>query len=162
MLYPVIYLEIAAARKASGPCDMQGCYLVMSKSAILAFPLFCVSIANAQSGKTTPRKVPERAAPACSQGAICFSGRVAQGKEFRRTLNTELEFVLERGWNIAIVPKRPEGDCRELASVVNPPYRAHRQLYIDTSYGWTAEDENVQFPARIPFRDELRRLPDRV
>jgi hypothetical protein len=123
----------------------------MSKPAILAFPLFWVLIANAQIVKTTPRKVPERAAPACSQGAICFSGRVAQGEEFRRTLNTELEFVLERGWTIAIVPKRPEGDCREFASVVNPPYRAHRQLYIDTSYGWTAEDETSDSPREFRF-----------
>ena len=143
--------DAAALAKATGPCDMQSCYLVMSKPAILAFPLFWVLIANAQIVKTMPRKVPERAAPACSQGAICFSGRVAQGEEFRRTLNSELEFVLEPGWTIAIVPKRPEGDCREFASVVNPPYRAHRQLYIDTSYGWTAEDETSDSPREFRF-----------
>ena len=143
--------DAAALAKATGPCDMQSCYLVMSKPAILAFPLFWVLIANAQIVKTTPRKVPERAAPACSQGAICFSGRVAQGEEFRRTLNTELEFVLERGWTIAIVPKRPEGDCREFASVVNPPYSAHRPIYIDTGYGWTAEDETSDSPREFQF-----------
>jgi hypothetical protein len=43
-----------------------------------------------------------------------------------------------------------KGDCRELASVVNPPYRAHRDLYIDTSYGWTAEDE-VSKPREFRF-----------
>ena len=143
--------DAGAFAKATGPCDMQSCYLVMSKPAILAFPLFWVLIANAQIVKTMPRKVPERAAPACSPGAICFSGRVAQGEEFRRTLNTELEFVLERGWTIAIVPKRPEGDCREFASVVNSPYRAHRELYIDTSYGWTAEDETSDSPREFRF-----------
>jgi hypothetical protein len=79
--------------------------------------------------------------PACSPGATCFSGEVSAGEEFRRTLNTELEFVLEPGWNIVIMPKRPAGDCQEFASVVNAPYRAHRDLYIDMSYGWTAEEE---------------------
>ena len=140
----------AAFAKAPGPCDMQSCCLVMNKPAVLAF-LFWVLIADAQIVGTTPRKVPERAAPACSTGAICFSGKVSQGEQFRRALNTELDFVLERGWTIAIVPKRPEGDCREFASVVNPPYSAHRPIYIDTGYGWTAEDETSDSPREFQF-----------
>jgi hypothetical protein len=123
----------------------------MSKPAIFAFSLFCALIANAQSVKRAPRKVPGMGKPACSSGAICFSGEVSEGEEFRKTLNTELEFVLARGWSIAIVPKRPEGDCPELASVVNAPYRAHRDLYIDTSYGWTAEDETSPSPREFRF-----------
>lgn len=123
----------------------------MSKPAILAFPLFCALIANAQSVKRTPRKVPGTDRPACSSGAICFSGKVSQGAEFRKPLNSELEFVLEPGWSITIVPHRPSGDCRELASVVNPPYRAHRELYIDMSYGWTAEDEVSTSPREFRF-----------
>ena len=123
----------------------------MSKPAILAFLLFCTLIANAQDVKRTPRRVPGSDRPACATRAICFSGTVSEGEEFRKTLNTELEFVLEPGWNITIVPKRPEGDCRELASVVNPPYRAHRDLYINTSYGWTAEDEVSASPRVFVF-----------
>jgi hypothetical protein len=38
-------------------------------------------------------------------------------------LNAELDFALTGSWSIALVPKRPEGDCPELAFVVNPPYR---------------------------------------
>jgi hypothetical protein len=142
--------DAAAFAKATGPCDMQSCYLVVSKPAILAFPLFWVLIANAQMAGTTPRKVPGRQ-PECSPGAICFSGKVSEGEEFRRALNTELDFVLERGWTIAIVPKRPEDDCREFASVVNPPYSAHRPIYIDTGYGWTAEDETSDSPRKFQF-----------
>ena len=98
-----------------------------------------------------PRKPAGAEKPVCSPQAICFSGKVSEGEEFRKSLDTELEFVLERGWNIAIVPKRPEGDCHEFASVVNPPYRAHRDLYIDTTYGWTAEDEVSTSPRQFRF-----------
>ena len=123
----------------------------MSKSLILAFALFCALIANAQRVGTARHKVPGTDKPTCSRGAICFSGAVSEGEEFRKTLNTELEFVLARGWSIAIVPKRPKGDCEELASVVNPPYRAHRDLYIDASYGWTAEEETSASPREFLF-----------
>ena len=102
-----------------------------------------------------PRKVTGVDTPVCSTEAICFSGRVAASEEFRKELNTELEFALERGfergWTIAVVPKRPEGNCEELASVVNPPYRAHRDLSIDTSYGWTAEQEVSTSPREFQF-----------
>ena len=123
----------------------------MNRPAILAFPFFCVLIANAQGVNRTSRKVPGGDKPACSPGAICFSATVSEGEEFRKTLSIELEFVLARGWSIAIVPRRPEGDCREFASVVNPPYRAHRELYIDMSYGLTAEDEVRASPREFRF-----------
>ena len=123
----------------------------MNRPAILALPLFCVLIANAQAPKTKARRTPVRVAPACSPGAICFSGKVSEGEEFRKALNAELDFVLAPGWTITIVPKRPEGDCREFASVVNPPYRAHRSIYINTSYGRTAEDEVSDSPREFSF-----------
>ncbi len=123
----------------------------MSKAAILAFSLFYALIANAQSVKTAPRKVPGADKPECRPGAICFSGEVSEGQEFRKTLNAELEFVLAGGFGIAIVPTRPEGDCREFASVVNAPYRAHTALDIDMSYGWTAEDEVSWSPREFRF-----------
>jgi len=130
---------------------MQSWYLAMSKPAALALPLFCVLIANAQS-VSMPRRVPVPGrTPACSPGGICFSGKVSEGEEFRKTLTAELEFVLEPGWNITIVPTRPEGECKELAAVVNPPYRAHREIYIDMSYGMTAEHEVAMSPREFRF-----------
>ena len=89
--------------------------------------------------------------PVCSPGAICFSGEVSEGEEFRKALNNKLEFVLQRGWTIAVVPKTPEDNCQEFASVVNAPYRAHRDLYIDMSYGWTAEQETSASPRQFDF-----------
>jgi hypothetical protein len=112
--------------------------------------LFCATAVHTQEVFTAPRKLPDRK-PACAAGAICFSGEVFSGKEFRRSINASLEFVLEPGWNIAVVPKRPEGDCKEFASVVNAPYRAHRALYIDMSYGWTAENEVDTSPRTFYF-----------
>jgi len=123
----------------------------MNTSALLAVALLTALIANAQKVTKMPRKVPGTEKPACSPGAICFSGEVSQGREFRKLLNTELEFVLQPEWAIAVLPKQPDGDCREFAAVVNGPYRAHRDLLIDTSYGWTAEDEVATSPREFRF-----------
>jgi hypothetical protein len=123
----------------------------MSQAATLALLLLFPLIADAQNTVRASRKVPGVDKPVCSPGAICFSGEVSEGQEFHKTLNTNLEFVLAGGWGISIVPKRPESDCDEFASVVNAPYRAHRALDIDTSYGWTAEDEVSASPREFRF-----------
>jgi hypothetical protein len=116
----------------------------------VVLPVFCIVAVHAQEVMTAPRKSPDRK-PACAAGAICFSGEVINGKEFRHPINASLDFVLEPGWTIAIVPRQAEGDCKEFASVVNAPYRAHRELYIDTSYGWTAENEVDASPRKFYF-----------
>lgn len=118
--------------------------------AVISLALAGVLIVYAQDVGTTPRRAPARR-PACSRQAICFSGEVSAGEEFRKPIDPELEFVLAPGWTIAVVPKKPEGDCQEFASVVNAPYRAHRPLYIDMSYGWTAEDEVSISPREFRF-----------
>jgi hypothetical protein len=121
----------------------------MRKAAICGILLFCASPAHPQAARRIPGKAADL--PACPAGAICFSGKVSAGEEFRRPLNADLEFVLERGWTITVVPKRAEGDCTEFASVVNAPYRAHRSLNIDTSYGWTGEEEVSTSPREFRF-----------
>jgi hypothetical protein len=119
--------------------------------------IVCGSSANPQRIQRMPRKVPWTEKPACSPGAICFSGAVSSGQEFRKILTADLEFVLVPGWQIAIVPRRPEGSgpppgrCDEFAAVVNGPYRAHRDLLIDVSYGWTAEQEVETSPRVFRF-----------
>lgn len=123
----------------------------MSQPVILALAFLCISLADGQSIKKAPRKIPGAEKPTCSPGAICFSGQVSAGEEFRKALNSELDFVLQPGWTIAVVPKHPEADCVEFASVVNAPYRAHRSLYIDMSYGWTAEEEVGTSPREFSF-----------
>jgi len=84
--------------------------------------VFCVIAVYAEDVVTAPRKLPDRK-PACDAGSICFSGEVFNGKEFRHSINASLDFVLEPVWNIAVVPRQSEGDCKEFASVVNGPYR---------------------------------------
>ncbi len=127
------------------------------RAAILT--LVCTAAFQAQQTITAPRRSPGRN-PNCALGAICFSGEVWNGKDFRHSVSSSLSFVLEpeswrdpnmTGWTIAIVPTQTEGDCKEFASVVNAPYRAHRQLYIDESYGWTAQDEMDDSPREFYF-----------
>jgi hypothetical protein len=95
--------------------------------------------------------------PECRRGAICFSGEVIPGREFSRDLGSDLVFELattlapNSGWIINIAPKRTQKDCDDFASVVNSPYRAHNQLEIDRSYGWTAEDETADSPREFGF-----------
>ncbi|HUA59213.1 MAG TPA: hypothetical protein VML19_10695 [Verrucomicrobiae bacterium] len=71
------------------------------------------------------------------------------------TLNADLEFVLQQswtgGWTVTIVPRQPKEGCDEFASVVTGPYRAHRPLDIDMSYGWTAEEEVGYSPREFSF-----------
>lgn len=126
-------------------------------SSLALLLIFCGLAGNAQRTQRMPRKVPRTDRPLCSPGAICFTGAVSEGQEFRKALTADLEFVLVRGWHIAIVPRRPEGvgppsqGCDEFAAVVNGPYRAHRDLLIDVSYGWTAEQEVEASPRVFQF-----------
>ena len=125
----------------------------MCKAGILLLSLWCAWTAGAQGVRTAPPTLPPTNKPACSQGAICFSGDVSAGEEFRKELNSQLDFVLKPAWKIGIEPKRPEGDCGDgdFANVENPPYRAHREIYIDASYGWTAEQEVSVSPREFDF-----------
>src|SRR5215831_7574880 len=109
--------RIAGASAASSLSAVVVCKAIvaMKRAAILGFPLFCALTVNAQNVIRMPRRVPGKEKPTCSPGAICFSGKVSAGEEFRKTLNADLEFVLKPGWNIAIAPKRAEGACNEFA-----------------------------------------------
>jgi hypothetical protein len=98
---------------------------------VIALALTGALIACAQDIQTR-RNNPAINRPTCSRRAICFSGEVSAGEEFRKSINTELEFVLAPGWTITVVHKKPEGDCHEFASVVNALYRAHRDVYAAT------------------------------
>jgi hypothetical protein len=108
-------------------------------------------VASAQGKKQSQKKTVREVRPECAQSAICFSGEVREGQEFRRRLDSELEFLLKPGWTIAVVPTKPEDDCNEFADVVNGPYREHKDLYIDTSYGHTADDEVSDSPREFHF-----------
>jgi hypothetical protein len=61
-------------------------------------------------------------------------------------------------WNLCsgpveftIVPRRPVSDCEEFADVVNSPYHEHKDLFIDISYGHTAEQEVSDSPREFRF-----------
>jgi hypothetical protein len=119
------------------------------KFAVIALTFMGALIAYAQDIQT--RRKPTLNKPTCSRRAICFAGQVSAGEEFRRSIDEELEFVLAPGWTITVVPKKTESGCQEFVDVVNLPYRAHRDLYIDTTYGWTVEDEVSTSPREFRF-----------
>jgi hypothetical protein len=112
---------------------------------IAQFSLLLVGLlagAQVQQG-TAPRK--SRAAsepnPQCSQGSICFSGEVQEGKEFRKNLSAELDFVVRLPGGIDILPRQHMEACELSAWVANPPLMAHHDTEIDAGYDWTAEME---------------------
>jgi hypothetical protein len=119
--------------------------MVKCGAALISFLVWVVPTVPAQKN-TAPWNTPE-----CRPGAICFSGEVTRGQEFHKDLNEGLEFSLEGEWGIDVVPKHPTKDCDEFTSAVNAPYRAHNQLEIDRSYGWTAEDETSDSPREFDF-----------
>ena len=87
----------------------------MRKQAFFVLFFLSIVVAVAQSGGRVPRKAPGAAKPECAQGAICFFGEVQEGKEFRRKINDDLDFVLTGGSGIAIVPRHPDDkNCDEL------------------------------------------------
>jgi hypothetical protein len=123
----------------------------MNTRAVLCWAVLAGSVANGQDVRTAPRKMPGIEKPACFRGAICFSGEVKNGGEFRKSLNANLEFSLKLPDGMAVVPKTVEGECQEFTSVVNGPYRGHRDFMLTPSYGWTAEQEVAASPREFRF-----------
>jgi hypothetical protein len=78
----------------------------MCKAGILLLLLWCAWTADAQGVRTMPPKLPPTNKPVCSQGAICFSGEVSAGEEFRKELNSQLDFVLKPGCTCRLPPGR--------------------------------------------------------
>jgi hypothetical protein len=138
--------------------------------------LGCLLMNCCQNASAASDKVSHANKPLCSAGAICFSGEVFAGKEFRRNINDQLGFVLvpaEPGWTIQVVPigeddyVAPLGanQCDELASVVTGPYRYHSALNIDMTYMTSAEEEVSGPPREFRFVTnckDLRTESDRL
>lgn len=78
---------------------------------------------------------------------LVFGGEVELGHKFEREIGHGLIFRLapsydvpEWGWRIEIKPKvQPGGNPVEFAWVATPPYHFANPLYLDTSYGTSAE-----------------------
>jgi hypothetical protein len=118
--------------------------------------LVCVAGICSQNTLASSSKVSDKPR-ACSAKAICLSGEVVKGEEFRQAINDKLEFVLEpasdtgSGWNIRILPRHETSTCGEFAGIVNTPYRYHSALNIDSSYGISAEEEVSSSPRKFSF-----------
>jgi hypothetical protein len=122
----------------------------MQKVVVLGLMFIGVFVASAQIQKTR-RKVPGAAKPECAQDSICFSGEVGEGQEFRKDLNSDLDFVLRLPGGCAIVSRHAAASCNNLFWVANPPFMAHHDTEIDAAYDWTAEQEVQTSPREFRF-----------
>lgn len=95
-----------------------------------------------------PRAGAKPIQPGCAKGAICFSGEVREGTEFRKHLTSRLDFVLTLPGGVDVVSIDPRDRCKLSAWVANPPLLAHHETEIDAAYDWTAEQE-----VRVSLRD---------
>jgi len=130
------------------------CYApIMRKLAV--FSLLFLSAGPGQTQKM-PRKVPGMAKPECASGAICFSGQVREGEEFRKALNADLEFVLRLPGGFDVISRRTESSCNLSLWAANPPLMAHHDTEIDAGYDWTAEQEVETSPREFRFVENCR------
>jgi len=118
----------------------------------LVLILVGIGVGSAQTGKMTKaRKVRGASRPECAQGAICFSGEVREGQEFRKDLNADLEFVLHLPGGFDVISKHAGGSCNLSSWVANPPLRAHHNTEIGPIYDWSAEQEAQTSPREFRF-----------
>src|SRR5579871_573388 len=83
------------------------------------------------------------ALPAVGEDEIVrFQSELSSGQEFRQSIGHGLVLVLAPGdgWTIQVSPQKiTEPECGDFAWVVNPPFRSYNALYLNVSYGVTAE-----------------------
>jgi hypothetical protein len=85
---------------------------------------------------------------------VRFAGVVDDGQSFQHVVNEEYTFRLQStadsvlsGWTIEVRTPRLAEPENELSSVATPPHRFWNPRYIETSYGWTAQ-QAVEFGDR--------------
>jgi hypothetical protein len=131
---------------------------MIRKRTALALFFFAALTANAQS-KVTYRVQRNRLAvakPECAKGAICFFGEVAGGREFRKAVNADLNFVLALPGSIDVVPRQPDPACHLEQWIANPPLTAHHPTEIDAAYDWTAAQEVSDSPREFQIVQNCR------
>ena len=108
---------------------------------ISALLLSIIAVAPSRAGQRSPSPFPT------TRPDVVFRGELAAGKTFERAIGHGLIFGLVpspasfgNGWDIEI---RPEGDpgrgSPEYASVATPPYHQYKPIYLNASYGVSAE-----------------------
>jgi hypothetical protein len=123
----------------------------MPKLAAASFLLIGALVVSAKQDTQVAQKKNQAATPECAAGAICFSGEVQEGKEFRKDFSPDLTFVLSLPGEIKVFSKEVGSQCPNSVWVANPPFRAHHETEIDSSYDWTAELEVESSPREFRF-----------
>lgn len=85
-----------------------------------------------------------------------FQGQVSGGGEFRKPIGHGLIFILDPGsggWIIRIAPNSSMGPAcaTDFAWVVNMPVRNYNDLYLNPTYGFTAQQAVDRSPREFNF-----------
>jgi hypothetical protein len=86
---------------------------------------------------------------------VRFQTEVRSGEHFRARIGHGLELGLDPtgdGWTIRVSPITvAEPGCEDFSWVINPPFRAYNDLYLNPSYGMTAQDAVERSPREFKF-----------
>src|SRR5438067_1221608 len=90
-----------------------------------------------------------------SDEIVPFQGELSRGHNFRQSIGHGLTLLLTddgAGWTIGVSPQTAtEPQCGDLAWVVNPPFRNYNALYLNASYGMTAQEAVEISPREFNF-----------
>lgn len=116
--------------------------------------LLCAAVSIAVS--SAKRQSPLPSFPS-GKPDIVISGELSAGKSFKRDIGQGLTFQLVpspasfgSGWDIQIVPDNAATGFAEYASIATPPYHQYKPVYLNASYGVTAE-QAVKMVRRFQF-----------
>ena len=90
---------------------------------------------------------------------VTLGGEVAAGRSYEHGIGRNLIFRLApspasfgKGWDIEIVPKgKPDGGYPEYAALATPPYHLYKPIYVNASYGVTAQEAVAMSPRKFYF-----------
>jgi hypothetical protein len=86
---------------------------------------------------------------------VRFQSEISRGHNFRQPIGHGLVLVLaagDDGWTIGVSPQTvTERECGDFAGVVNTPFRNYNALYLNVSYGMTAQDAVEDSPREFNF-----------
>jgi hypothetical protein len=86
---------------------------------------------------------------------VRFQSDLSRGHNFHEPIGHGLVLILAStgdGWDIRVSPQTAgERECEDFTWVVNPPFRNYNALYLNSSYGMTAQDAVDESPREFNF-----------
>jgi len=97
--------------------------------------------------------------PSIKEPDVQFTGEIERGKTYIHDIGHDLQFCLEvssagdfAGWDISITPKtQPSDGPIEFSAIATPPYHNFNDRYLETTYGFSAQEILNMTPRRFNF-----------